>query len=396
MKRHRLQMRSLVAPGIVREATQAVNRRRRNSIFTSLGVAFGILALVATVAVSSTVAAQVSSRFTALMATFVHVTDVPADEAGLVGRERLDRVRELNGVTAAGMLRRSTQPARVSTGGAGVEEATVIGAEPAALRAWRLSTTFGQMYDDGHEERASQVVLIGAELASRMGVSSWTEPTQLTLDGRVFTAIGVFRSPDPAAGLDSAIVVPMAAMTHTAWSVEAVELAIAVEPGAAGQVASEAPLAVDPSGTSAVIAQAPPDPQTLRQQVSSDTQLMVAVLAVMSLLIGALGISNTMLVSVVSRRHEIGVRAALGAQTAEILAQILWEGTIIGLIGGVIGTVIGLDCALAIALVNGWAAAIPLWLVPAGIALGGVVGAVASMHPALRAAQVDPVEALMS
>jgi putative ABC transport system permease protein len=141
--------------------------------------------------------------------------------------------------------------------------------------------------------------------------------------------------------------------------------------------------------------EAPPDPAQLRGQISTDTRNLLLALSFVTLVIGGVGIANTMLVAVLERRTEIGLRRALGAYSSEIVGLFLGEAAIIGTAGGMAGLAIGILAAAAMCASRGWSFALPAIIVGAPL-LGSVVGITAGIYPAIRASKVDPADALRS
>lgn len=170
---------------------------------------------------------------------------------------------------------------------------------------------------------------------------------------------------------------------------------IEVRPGAAQVVGDQVALALRPEDPDSLTVVTPTDPERLREQVESDIDGMYVLLGAVSLLIGAIGIANTTLVSVIERTNEIGLRRALGATKRHIAAQFLAESAVLGTIGGVIGTSLGVAGLAVVAAARSWTGVIA----PATLAaplIGTVVGLVAGFYPARRAAAIEPVAALRS
>ena len=136
----------------------------------------------------------------------------------------------------------------------------------------------------------------------------------------------------------------------------------------------------------------------LEAQAAADESLTTLTLGLgaVALLVGAVGIANVMVISVLERRREIGVRRALGATRAGIGSQFLTESVLLSLLGGLVGGVLGVVLTTAFAVHQGWGVVLPWQPVLAGLGCSLLVGSVVGLYPALRAASVPPTEALRS
>ena len=119
-------------------------------------------------------------------------------------------------------------------------------------------------------------------------------------------------------------------------------------------------------------------------------------LGAIALLVGAVGVANIMIISVLERRSEIGLRRALGATRGHIRTQFLSEAVLLGLLGGAVGVALGVASTVVYAQTKGWSTVIPIEAWAGGIAASVIIGAVAGLIPALRAARLSPTQALWS
>jgi ABC-type antimicrobial peptide transport system permease subunit len=164
--------------------------------------------------------------------------------------------------------------------------------------------------------------------------------------------------------------------------------------GAVDLISRQAPVALSPSDPGLLKVAAPPDPRSLRNAVKKDLNALFLLLGGVSLLVGAIGIANVTLVSVLERIGEIGLRRALGAARRHIAAQFLVESTAMGFAGGVIGASVGILVVVGVSASNTWTPVLDPWVPLCAPLLGALIGLLSGTYPALRAASLEPVEAL--
>jgi putative ABC transport system permease protein len=377
---------------VLAQAVAAVAGRRPRSALTAAGVALGVAAAVATVGVTGSAAAAVSDRFDAARATLVTVR-FPAPAPRPAGAAAA-RVRELPGVRGAGLLCPAVgehRAGRLPSGAGGDARVGVLAAQPEALAVLGVRLTAGRSFDAGHAARGDRVALVERSVAGGIGVDR-----TLYLDGVALLVLGVFDAPPGDPRFTGAVVLPYEACRAEPARFEPPEAVIRTAPGAADRVGDAAPLALRPEEPGSLAVLVPPDLRTFRRGVEAQTRALLLGLAAVSLVVGALGVSNTMLVSVLERRAEIGLRRAVGASRRAVAGQFLVEGALLGLAGGALGAVAGVDATLVVAWARGWVVVLDPGLAAAAPLLGAAVGTLAGAYPAWVAARVPPAAALRS
>ncbi|MFV2109038.1 ABC transporter permease [Micromonospora sp. LOL_015] len=388
---------------IVAQAWWAVAGRRTRSMLTSVGVGLGTAATLATLGVTASAAGAISDRFDAQVATRVTV-QYPSRIAPPPAHAVVP-VRRLNGAKQAGLICQSFRNDHsvstvASQYGSQVVRLNIVAAQPAALAALGAVVETGRMFDEGHAVRQDPVVLLDTVAAADLGLHDPLGKS-IYVNGQQVMVLGVYRAPRGDSRLTAAVAEPYeVCRDSTRWKpngeamFQPPDVVIRTDLGAAHQVADEAKLALQPAEPDALTALVPPDLQTFRQGVERDTASLFLSLAVVSLVIGALGVSNTTLVSVLERQAEIGLRRAIGASRRAVAAQFLVESSILGLAGGLIGTLVAVNVTTAVALAKGWLVVLDPILLLAGPLLGLLVGTAAGGYPAWSTSRVSPAVSL--
>lgn len=373
------------------------------SALTIVGTVMGITSLVATLGVSKTAGNQIVARFDAVAATEVVIEPAGsgnAQRASTIPWDAEARAMRLNGVIAAGTI------SAVNTRGARVRSVAVANSptseydipmyagSPGLFAAVKTKLRTGRVFDAGHDLRAERVAVLGPGAAAQLQITRVSQQPAIFVGNRLFVVIGILDDVSRQPDLLDAVIVPNDTARRDYGLRVPGRLAIDTSQGAAALIARQAPKVLDPTDPSRLRASAAASPKRVRDEIRSDTNSLFLILGAVSLLVGAIGIANVTLVSVMERIGEIGLRRALGAGRRHIAAQFLTESTVLGLIGGTIGASLGVLLTVAISAVKQWTPVLDQRLVVAAPFLGAVVGLVAGLYPALRAASLQPVDAL--
>lgn len=389
------------------EAIAGLASRPARTLLTVLGTVLGISALVATVGIAQTAGNRIVGSFDELSATSVVVTNESGFWGGGGGpkasfpRDAEDRISRLNGVNAVGVVGTvSVGDALAST--VKIDDPTarnefqidVKAASPGLLDAVKGEMRMGRWFDSGHESRADDVVVLGPGAASKLNVYRVDQQPVVFLGDQAYVVMGVLRDVSRQPDLLNAIIMPEAtARKHYDYtSASTVQVDVAL--GAAELIGAQAPIALNPDDPKVYRVQVPPSPNSLRNKVEGDVNSLFLILGGVSLLVGAIGIANVTLVSVLERIGEIGLRRAFGARRRHIAMQFLLESTAMGLVGGIMGATLGVLVVVILSATREWTPVLSPWIPIVAPLLGAITGLVAGVYPSMRAASLEPVEAL--
>jgi putative ABC transport system permease protein len=400
------------------EAVAGIVQRPGRSALTMIGTILGVGAFVAVLGLTATGAGQISHQFTVLEDTTVTVEDNgPANNTAPPGTNppigfpaNADTIADhIHGVTAAGVWWPVALPsdaaftASLALGAAASQTVNLLAASPGAITAMDLAMAAGTPLTAYENDTGQHVAMIDTTTAAALGISAarLAAHPAVFVDGIAYTVVGIYRSAQRVVTDESAMLIPentaLAGYGNPQPGIgnqDEAQMVIATRIGAAQQVARQIAPAELPTDPARLVVTSPPNPQNLQSQVSADLAGLFLVLALISLLIGAVGIANTTLVAVLERTQEIGLRRAVGARPAHIAAQFLAESTTLGTLGGLIGTCTGVAVVVIFAATKNWTAILnPACTLPAPL-IGSLVGLLAGAYPALRAARTSPLAAL--
>lgn len=374
--------------------------RPLRTVLSAIGIAVGIAALVAISGIAASNRAQFLAELDGAGANLLTVAPneeaLPAQSPEMIGR--IGPVEAVGTVYGAPkgvkVYRNDLVPARNSGG------IKVFGADRDLLTALDARMTSGVWFSEATE--ALPTVVLGARAAITLGIS---EPGQrVWLGGSWHQVLGILSSVELAPGVDDSVFVGHKWLQETLWperaavgetgAGEITMIYLRTTPAAVGAVRNVLAATANPARPEKVAVSKLSDFADARAQADDSLGTLALGLGGIALLVGGIGVANTMVVAVIERRGEIGLRRALGARRRDVAGQFIAEAMLLSLIGGLIGVALGiLGTGVYSALTGQLFRLDPLTLLAAPVlALG--VGALAGMLPAWRASGLTPAEAL--
>ncbi len=379
-------------------ALQGLRTRKLRAALSALGIAIGIGAMVAVVGVSSSAQANLIAEIDALGTNLLTVspgTDFLGNSAVLPPTS-VPMIGDMRGVgsdapiyqlTSVSVYRTAYVPAE-QTGGIGVDATgdnlpEVVGT---TLASGRFLNAVSARYPE---------VVLGAQAAATLQIIRASGHVMVYLGNRWFVVVGILDPVKLDSSLDSVafISLPIAERLFQA-APEPSEIYVRTDQDAVTSVANLLPATANPQDPSGVSVDRPSDVLEARAAAKGQFTTLLLGLGAVALLVGAIGIANIMVISVLERRGEIGLRRALGATRSHITVQFLTESALLAAIGGVFGLAIGAGATEIYAAAKHEPFVVPLYALIAAPSAGFVIGALAGLYPAGKAARLSPTEAL--
>jgi putative ABC transport system permease protein len=399
-----LPARSRLPPAdVLRVAGVGLRTRPLRVALSALGVAIGIAAVVAVLGISDSSKAGLVAELNALGTNLLTVmpgqtflgqaAELPEAAGGAV--RNLGSVRSAAAVTAisAASVRRSPYIEAAETSGIAVEAA-----DPGLLATLGGRVERGRFLDAANE--GYPLVVLGTVAAQRLGVDRLTvdgRPVQVYLGGTWFTVAGVLGPQPLAPEIERAALIgyPIA---HELFDTtrHASTLYVRADPERVLEAASLLAGTADPQNPEQTQVSRPSDALQARADAQSTLTAVFLGLGAVALLVGGVGIENVMVISVIERRPEIGLRRALGARAVHIGVQFLGESILLSLLGGAVGIALGAAATAGYASTQGWIVVVPFLSIAGAVVIALVLGALAGLYPAARAARLAPAAALRS
>lgn len=380
----------------IRLASMGLRARPGRSVLTALGIAIGIAAIVAVVGISSSGRADLLAQLDQLGTNLLRVgpgqgilggpAELPDDAVVMASR-----VAPVQAVSSAALvdasIRRTDRIPELETGGL-----SLVAVDPDLIEVLGGRVATGRFIDPGLGELP--VAVLGEVAAERLGVADLSVERLVYVDGNWLSVVGITDDLDLHPDLQRSVMVGYPVAEELFGEVTPTALYLRVFPESADEVTDVLPATVNPENPDQVEITRPADALAAREAADAAlTQLLVA-LGSVALLVGGVAIANVMVMSVLERRMEIGVRRALGATRGHIRRQFLLEAVILAGLGGLVGVGLGSVITLGFVTVRELPLALPLEALGAAVVAALLIGAIAGLYPAARAARVPPSQAV--
>ncbi|MET9393167.1 ABC transporter permease [Streptomyces sp. NPDC006624] len=377
--------------------------RRLRAALSALGISIGIATMVVVTGIPASSHRALMDEMSALGSNMLRAQSVSVQSRPVpLPEESVDMVRRIGPVTGVSAVANTHAQVRRSDL---VDENDFSGAGLSVLAARRdlLDVVGGSVSSGRYFSRADErfpTAVLGVRAATRLGIGeihAGDPPPQIRIGRSWFTVIGVLRAVRLADDLDHAVLTGWHAARETLrFDGKPTVIYIKAREEALEEVRDVLPATVFPDQPGQVQVSRPSDALAAKRATQNTFSSLFLGLAGIALLVGGIGVANTMVISVLERRREIGLRRALGATRGQIRAQFLTESVALAVLGGTAGTVLGVLVTVGYATYQGWPAVISPLSVAGGCLGAAVVGVVAGVYPAVRASRLSPTKALAS
>jgi putative ABC transport system permease protein len=383
---------------ILHIATGGLGSRRLRSALTALGIAIGIAAMLAVLGIAESSRATLLAELDRIGSNLLTISAgrtffgedsaLPDDAQSMIGR--IGPVEGASGTTiVSATVRRTDKIDEAETGGIAVQAT-----DNDLLETLGGTLAAGRFIDDAID--GYQAVVLGSVAAERLGIHSLETPVLVWIDDRWWSVVGILDPLPLAPEIDRSALVGRDVAEALGAESAPTTIYVRADPEQINDVRAVLASTTDPEHPEAVDVSRPSDAIEAKAAAATAFTTLFLGLGAVAVLVGGLGIANVMLMAVLERRNEIGLRRALGATRGHIVGQFLAEAVLLAGFGGVVGAVLGSAIAAGYATSQGWLVALPVAGLAVGILAAAAVGGLAGIYPAIRAANTPPTDALRS
>jgi putative ABC transport system permease protein len=383
---------------VLRVGGAGLRSRPLRVVLSAVGIAIGIAAMIAVVGISTSSREDLDRQLAALgtnlltvgpgQSLFGEQSHLPDEAIGMIRRIGPVESATSTGKVAGAKVYRSDRIPTTQSGGI-----AVLATDVDLLPTVGATVESGTFLNDATVNYPA--VVLGATAADRLGVGTAGVEQQVYLGGRWFTVVGVLHQVPLAPELDSAALVGWpVAENALAFDGYATTVYTRTDENAVEDVRAVLARTANPEAPNEVEVSRPSDALAAKQATETTLNGLLLGLGAVALLVGGVGVANTMVISVLERRAEIGLRRSLGATRGQIRAQFLTESLLLSALGGAGGVLLGVVVTTLYATYQGWPSVVPPWASLGGVAATMVIGVIAGLYPAVRASRLSPTEAL--
>jgi putative ABC transport system permease protein len=382
---------------LARIGAGGLRARRVRTGLTALGIAIGIAAMMAVLGISESSRADLLATLDRLGTNLLTVnagqtlfgesSALPEEAPGMIGR--IAPVEGVSGVESIPVaVRRTDLIPTAETGGI-----SVIAADGSLLGTLKGTIADGRNLDAATARYPT--VVLGATAARRLGITDVGIGAVVDLGGHWFAVIGILEPLPLTPEIDRSAIIglPIARDLFDATG-SPTTIYVRASDAAIEDVRAVLSATANPANPEEVQVSRPSEAIAARAAAATTFTALFLGLGAVALLVGGLGIANVMLMAVLERRSEIGLRRALGATRGHIVGQFLTESLVLAGSGGIVGVVLGSVVTVLYAGSQGWLVALPWVGIAGGVGLAVAIGAIAGLYPAVRAARTAPTDAL--
>jgi putative ABC transport system permease protein len=388
----------LLPADVLRVGSIGLRTRRLRAALSAVGIAIGIASMVAVLGISQSSKSDLLAQLDKLGTNLLTITPgeslrgetstLPLTAPRMVARLDPPVEQVATERTTDATVRRTDYIPPARTNGI-----SVLAADPNLLATLNGTVKTGVFLNEANSRYPA--IVLGSVAAARLAITSLQAGPMVYVDGRWFSVVGILDPLPLAPDIDRAALVgyPIA-QELLGTTADATTIQVRTDPDTIDDTRTLLPATANPENPEEVLVSRPSDVLEARAAAETAYTSLFLGLGAVALLVGGVGIANVMVISVLERRSEIGLRRALGAGKRHISIQFLSESLLLAALGGLGGALIGILVTAGYALTRDWAISIPAYAPIGGLIASLLIGGIAGLYPAVRAARLSPTEAL--